>query len=67
MEITPDHRAGVIFPTPCGAHVARLGLCEKKTRTEVLVRNWSVVPPLLIAAEVGFIPSKDRDESQQMN
>lgn len=67
MEITPDHRVGGIFPTPCAAYKARLGLCEKKTRTEALVRTWSVVPPLLIAAEVEFIPPDGRDESQQTN
>lgn len=67
MEITPEHRAGVIFPTPRGAHMARLGLCEKKTGTEALVRNWSGVPPLLIAAEVGFIPPNDREERQKTN
>lgn len=57
----------MIFPTPHGAHVARLGLCEKEMRTEALVRNWSMVPPLLIAAAVGFVPPNDRDENQQRN
>lgn len=67
MEITPEHGAGVIFPTPCAAHLARLGLCEEKTRTGALVRNWSMVQPLLTAAEVGFIPPNGTEESQQTN
>jgi len=67
MKITSDHTSGVIFSTPCRAYVAGLYLCKKKTSTDALVRTWSVVPPLLVAAEVGFIPPNTMDESQLTN
>lgn len=67
IKITPDHTAGVTFSTPHRAHVARLYLRKKKMSTDTLATTWSVVPPLLVATEEGFIPSNIRDEGQLPN
>lgn len=67
IKITPDHTAGVTFSTPHRAHVAGLYLCKKNMSTDTLVTTWSVVPPLLVATEEGFIPSNIRDEGQLPN